>query len=76
MLNIVYIGFLINLKYVTTPPSAIRLPPPLTRGRLFLVHDTVSVSTSVGASALHRCPPDTLSLIHIYVILGRKKKAE
>ena len=27
MLNIVYIGFLINLKYVTTPQSAIRLPP-------------------------------------------------
>ena len=35
MLNIVYIGFLINLKYVTTPPSAIRLPPPLTQGRQF-----------------------------------------
>ena len=36
-----------------------RTPAPLTQGRLFLVHDTVSVSTSVGASALHRCPPDT-----------------
>ena len=34
------------------------MTPPLTQGRLFLVHATVSAAASVGASALQRCPQD------------------